>query len=156
MPMDSTDRREGVPSQTGRHPPPDGSASLEQSFDANGLFAMRSAVAAHASRLGASERGVLDVTLIAHELASNAIQYAGGEGWLRLWRDGACLFCEVSDKGGGLDIPEPGRHLVEPLAPGGRGLWLVRRLSHEVHIVSGVAGTTITAVIPVEPLRIDT
>jgi anti-sigma regulatory factor (Ser/Thr protein kinase) len=134
------------------NPRPGGpSVALEQAFDGDTLYALRSAVAAHASDLGATEQGVLDVTLVAHELAANAIQHAGGRGRLRLWRDRDHLCCEVSDRGGGLSIPDPGHHLVEPLSPGGRGLWLIRQLSQRVRIVSGGDGTTVTAAVAVEP-----
>ena len=120
---------------------------LDQAFDAGGLPALRSAVAAYAAELGAGRR-VDDVVLIAHELASNAVRHGGGLGRLRLWRDDFRLLCRVSDSGPGLaDGATAGAELPAPQTPGGRGLWIARRLA-AVRIDTGPTGTVITAAIP--------
>lgn len=121
-------------------------AALDQPFDADGLFSLRSAVAAHASDLGA-DRAVNDTVLVAHELSSNAVRHGGGSGRLRLWRDGDRLYCEISDAGQGMADPShTGTSRPSPSVPGGRGLWIARQLA-EVAIETGPEGTTVTAVL---------
>jgi anti-sigma regulatory factor (Ser/Thr protein kinase) len=120
---------------------------LDQTFDAGGLLGLRSAVAAYAAELGAGRR-VDDVVLVAHELSSNAVRHGGGAGRLRLWRDDFRLLCRVSDSGPGLaDAATAGVAPPSPRVPGGRGLWIARRLAAG-RIDTGPTGTVITAAIP--------
>ncbi len=120
--------------------------ALDQTFDEQALFALRSAVAAHAAELGAS-RSLADTILVAHELCSNAVRHGGGSGRLRLWRAGEFLYCQVCDSGPGLADPErAGTVRPPPSVPGGRGLWIARQLA-DLHIASGPDGTRITAAI---------
>lgn len=119
---------------------------LDQTFGADGLVALRSAVAAYAMELGAGAR-VDDLVLIAHELASNAVRHGGGCGRLRLWRDDYRVVCRVSDGGPGIaSAGDVGAALPVPRSAGGRGLWIARRLA-TVRIDTGPAGTTITAAV---------
>ena len=120
---------------------------LEQAFDAPALPRLRSAVAAYAELLGAGP-ALDDVVLIAHELSSNAVRHGGGSGRLRLWRDGMRIMCRVSDPGRGLpEAQVAGAVMPSARTPGGRGLWIARRLA-DVRIDSGPTGTTVTAAIP--------
>ena len=120
---------------------------LDQTFDGDRLVALRSAVAAYAAELGAAGRRLDDVVLIAHELSSNAVRHGGGAGRLRLWRDDYRLICRVSDSGPGLaDAANTGVELPSPEMPGGRGLWIARRLA-AVRIDTGSKGTVITAAV---------
>jgi anti-sigma regulatory factor (Ser/Thr protein kinase) len=119
---------------------------LEQGFDGDGLYALRSAVAAHVAAI-ADERTVDTMVLIAHELASNAVRHGGGTGRLRLWLADGALRCEVSDSGTGLpNAVFVGQSLPAPSLPGGRGLWIARQLS-ELHVASSPTGTTISATV---------
>jgi anti-sigma regulatory factor (Ser/Thr protein kinase) len=119
---------------------------LHQNFDEAGLISLRSAVAAHASRLGLPDDAVESMVLVAHELATNAVRHAGGAGELRLWRSGDFVTVEVSDHGPGLSDPDlAGQSRPELAAPGGRGLWLVRNFCAKVDIETGSGGTTVTA-----------
>lgn len=121
-------------------------AALDQPFDADALFSLRSAVAAHASDLGAGD-AVNDTVLVAHELSSNAVRHGGGSGRLRLWRVDDRLYCEVSDSGKGMTDPSHiGTSRPSPSVPGGRGLWIARQLA-EIHIDTRPDGTTVTAVL---------
>jgi len=87
------------------------------------------------------------VVLVVHELSSNSVRHGGGSGRLRMWVNGHALHCEVSDQGPGLSDPGAvGRELPPHGAPGGRGLWLARRMS-ELQISTGSCGTTMTAVV---------
>jgi anti-sigma regulatory factor (Ser/Thr protein kinase) len=124
---------------------PNGDVALDQPFDADGLFSLRAAVAAHATALGAGEELVEELVLVANELASNAIRHGGGTGRLRLWRAGELIHCEVSDGGPGLADADAGRERVPMTAYGGRGLWVVRQMSHEVDVRTSDDGATITA-----------
>lgn len=124
---------------------------LDLPFDVDGLVALRSAVAAHASHLGLSERRTAELVLIAHELASNAIRHGGGTGRLCLGRQGGSLRCEVVDTGGGLPEPErTGQQRASLMAPGGRGLWIVRQLADRVEITTGAGGTTVVVFITLD------
>lgn len=118
---------------------------LEQAFGGSTLVALRATVAAHGDRLGAAGPKLDDLLLIAHELATNAIQHGGGRGVLRLWRDGKVAYCSVRDWGGGFNAGDAGRQAPAPGAARGRGLWLVRQLADQVAISTGETGTTITA-----------
>jgi anti-sigma regulatory factor (Ser/Thr protein kinase) len=121
---------------------------LDQPFDAEALFALRSAVAAHATEMGAGP-AVPDIILVAHELSTNAVRHGGGSGRLRMWRSGDRLFCRVADGGPGLADPEhAGMTRPSPSVPGGRGLWIARQMA-AVEIRTTADGTCITAAIPI-------
>jgi anti-sigma regulatory factor (Ser/Thr protein kinase)/anti-anti-sigma regulatory factor len=129
--------------------------ALDQTFDGDSLFQLRSAVAAHGSDLGVVEPVLADLVLVAHELASNAVRHGGVDpndpGRLRLWRDGADVMCEVSDNGPGLADPDgAGRFPPPPGASGGRGLWIIRQVVRDLAIVTGPNGTTVTAAVSVD------
>ena len=120
--------------------------SLDQTFDVDGLVALRSAVAAHADRLGLPADRIPELVLVAHELASNAVRHGGGVGRLRLWRSGDSVRCEVSDSGPGLAKPHNGEYWQPAVdALGGRGLWLAYHLCDEFTITSDGGGTVATA-----------
>jgi anti-sigma regulatory factor (Ser/Thr protein kinase) len=126
------------------HPEPD----LDQPFDEDALFTLRSAVAAHAAELGAGA-ALSDTVLVAHELSSNAVRHGGGAGRLRLWRASDHLYCQVTDAGPGLSDPEhAGTSRPPPSIPGGRGLWIARQMA-ELRIDTGPNGTTVTAAIAI-------
>jgi anti-sigma regulatory factor (Ser/Thr protein kinase) len=136
----------------GRPVPPDRPA-LDQLFDGDGLYVLRSAVAAHAAELGLSDQGVADLVLLAHELATNAVRHGGATpaepGRLRLWTADGVVVCQVHDAGPGRDdLDGVGHTPVEATASSGRGLWIVRRLATRLDITTGPAGTTITATMP--------
>jgi anti-sigma regulatory factor (Ser/Thr protein kinase) len=126
--------------------PPAERIPLDQTFDANNLVALRSAVAAHGAALGLPDEQCDDLVLLAHELASNAVLHGGGQGRLRLWAGDSHIYCQVTDNGPGMPREITGDHEQPPLgATGGRGLWLVRILSEKIDLRSGPAGTTVTA-----------
>ncbi|BCB90358.1 ATP-binding protein [Phytohabitans suffuscus] len=130
---------------------PHGEPALDQHFDADGLYSLRAAVAAHATDLGAGEELVEELVVVANELASNAVRHGGGTGRLRLWRAGDLIHCEVSDTGPGLADAEVGLERVPLTAYGGRGLWVVRQMSERVDVRTGPKGATITAAFAVRP-----
>jgi anti-sigma regulatory factor (Ser/Thr protein kinase) len=128
--------------------------ALDQLFDAEGLFQLRSAVAAHGAHLGLAEPDLADLVLVAHELASNAVRHGGADsadpGRLRLWRDGDLIVCEVSDHGPGLADPDRAGEAPSPsAASGGRGLYIVRQVVRQLEIASGPGGATVTATVAI-------
>lgn len=124
---------------------------LDQSFEKGGLVSLRAAVAAHGSRLGLAGDRLDDLLLMAHELASNAIQHGGGRGQLRLSRQEDVIACQVDDWGDGLpDGADAGLHTPTPGALRGRGLWLVRQLADEIEVRSGATGTSVTVRVVVD------
>jgi anti-sigma regulatory factor (Ser/Thr protein kinase) len=132
---------------------PSGSAALEQDFDAGSLYALRSAVAAHAAAAGLPPARVDDVVAAAHELAANAVRHGAGHGRLRLRAADGILTCQVTDDGpaaagdGNTDAeqgaPWPAEH--------GHGLWVTGQVASQFSIDRGPAGTTATAVFTLRP-----
>src|SRR5271170_5945505 len=92
------DRR--PPSGDARPAPGDpGPQILDQAFDAGSLYALRAAVAAHATQAGLPPGRADDLVIAVHELASNAVRHGAGHGRLRIWRSDQALHCEISDDG---------------------------------------------------------
>jgi anti-sigma regulatory factor (Ser/Thr protein kinase) len=121
---------------------------VDQLFDADGLYALRAALAAHASRLGAAPAVLDRLLIVAGELATNAVRHGGGSGRLRLWHTGSELRCQITDQGPGMIEPSAGAQLPGPLATSGRGMWICRQLCADLIIDSGDRGTTVTAILP--------
>jgi anti-sigma regulatory factor (Ser/Thr protein kinase) len=114
--------------------------ALEQDFDGATLYALRSAVQAHAARAGLSEDRAGDVVLAIHELAANAVAHGAGHGRLRMWTLPAGLTCEIVDSGSpgtpaAVDEADPCS------AEEGHGLWLVRQVADHLDFRSGPHGT---------------
>lgn len=141
--MTSDQAREAGQRASGDAPP----AVLEQDFDAGSLYALRSAVAAHAAAAGLPPGRVYDVVAVAHELAANAVRHGAGRGRLRLRAAHGVLTCQVSDDGpapaggdsksGAAKTPWPARH--------SHGLWVIGQVADQFTIGNGPAGTTATA-----------
>jgi anti-sigma regulatory factor (Ser/Thr protein kinase) len=119
---------------------------VDQPFAEDGLYQLRATVTAHAVALGADPVLVEKVLIVASELATNAVRHGGGAGRLRLWRTGALLALEVTDAGAGMPDVTVGSAPPDRSAPGGRGMWICRRLVTDLRIASGNGGTTVTAV----------
>jgi anti-sigma regulatory factor (Ser/Thr protein kinase) len=83
-----------------------------------------------------------EFVLAASELAANSVQYGGGGGSVRIWRQDDALLCEVSDRGR-LHSALAGRVLPGADQLCGRGLWLVNQLCDLVQIRSGERGTAV-------------
>jgi anti-sigma regulatory factor (Ser/Thr protein kinase) len=126
-----------------RDAPSAGTTVLEQAFDGDSLYALRSAVAAHAAAAGLSRPRVYDVVTAAHELAANAVRHGAGHGRLRLWADSRALHCQVSDDG------PAGQDTARPDAPAwprahAHGLWIIDKIADHVTLDRNPAGTTVT------------
>jgi anti-sigma regulatory factor (Ser/Thr protein kinase) len=127
----------------GQAPPGTGTALLEQAFDRDSLYALRSAVAAHAAEAGLPRERVYDVVTAAHELAANAVRHGAGHGRLLLWADSRSLRCQVSDDG----PPDQDTTDLDPPAwqhEHAHGLWIIDAVADHVRLDRESAGTTIT------------
>ncbi|HEX6873816.1 MAG TPA: ATP-binding protein [Micromonosporaceae bacterium] len=158
-PAEADGSDQGGPDPGGAAPtwwqPPE-AVALDQFFDADTLFQLRSAVAAHGGRLGLNGHRLSDLVLVAHELASNAVRHGGATvaepGRLRLWRADHTVICQVSDGGPGLvDANRAGLSSVPVAATNGRGLWIIRQVVAQLHIHTGPDGSTLTAALPLVP-----
>jgi serine/threonine-protein kinase RsbW len=138
----------GAPGAPGAALP--GRVLLDLRFDSRSLFALRSAVTAHAAAAGLNRLQVYDIMTVAHELAANAVRHGAGHGRLRLLDDDSCLYCQVTDPGPPRDTPAPGDGPPWP-AEQGHGLWIVRQVTTGFSIQHGPAGTTATARFPAPP-----
>jgi anti-sigma regulatory factor (Ser/Thr protein kinase) len=123
---------------------------LDQAFDADSLYALRAAVAAHAAQAGLPQHRADDLVVAAHELAANAILHGAGHGRLRLWQQEQALQCQVTDDGApeaagaGPDAEPAPRDPAQWHCERGHGLWLVRQVADEVSLRSGAGGTAAT------------
>jgi anti-sigma regulatory factor (Ser/Thr protein kinase) len=120
-----------------------GTAVLDQAFDRDSLYALRTTVAAHAAEAGLSRQRVYDVVAAAHELAANAVRHGAGHGQLRLWADGRALHCQVSDPGRApKDLTRP--DMAAWSREHGHGLWMIDQLADKVMLDRSTGGTTVT------------
>jgi anti-sigma regulatory factor (Ser/Thr protein kinase) len=125
---------------------------LEQDFDAGSLYALRSAVAAHAAAAGLPPGRVYDVVAAAHELAANAVRHGAGHGHLRLQATGGVLTCQVTDGPAfASEDSKPGAAAASWPAGHGHGLWLIGQVADQFTIDRGPAGTTATAAFTLRP-----
>jgi anti-sigma regulatory factor (Ser/Thr protein kinase) len=112
------------------------------------LAQLRHAVIRHGQQFGLAEGPLNDLVLIANELATNVVRHGGGVGRMWLWHLNGCVYCQVSDRGPGMVDPNhAGERPHDPNALTGRGLWLIRQMSHQVHIETDAHGTTVTVTI---------
>jgi anti-sigma regulatory factor (Ser/Thr protein kinase) len=114
----------------------------ELAYTARGLGAVRSLVGKRAAEAGLDETAREDLVLAINELVTNSVQYGGGGGTLRIWKESGALVCDVRDRGF-IDDPLVGR-LPPPVDQhGGRGLWLVNHLCDLVQVRSSPDGTVV-------------
>jgi anti-sigma regulatory factor (Ser/Thr protein kinase) len=123
--------------------PPVDARQIRFGAERSALRSIRSAVLEHADRSGLDATAAGHLVLAVNELASNSLQHGGGNGTIRLWRDGEVAVCEVSDTGRLTGPPLLGRELPTLDRPGGRGLWLVNQLCDLVQVRTSSAGTTV-------------
>lgn len=128
-------------------------ARLEQDFDDGSLYALRSAVAAHAAAAGLPPGQVHDVVAAAHEMAANAVRHGAGHGHLLLQAADGVLTCQVTDDGPA--APSPGDSPDAGTAPWAavhsHGLWVIEEVADQFTIDRGPAGTTVTATFTLHP-----
>ena len=120
-------------------PPAD---AAELGFGLDDLAGLRALVRRTAEAAGLSPDVSDDLVLATHELASNSILHAGGEGVLRTWRTREALCVEIADAGVITD-PLAGRESSGFLDESGRGLWMANQLCDLVQVRSSARGTTV-------------
>ncbi len=140
-------------------PGADVSPILTQDFDAGSLYALRAAVAAHATQAGVPEPRARDIVLAVHELAVNAIRHGAGHGRLLITEHDGALHCQVTDDG----APHAARAGAGPetqatpqegalwASEKGHGLWVARQVADHVSLQSGPGGTIATASFTLPP-----
>lgn len=111
-------------------------------FDAGDLTGLRDVVSQCAARAGVGRDRVEDLTLAAHELATNSILHGGGYGTLLAWREPGAFVVEIRDSGRITD-PMVGRQAADGSSEGGRGLWIANHLCDLVQVRSGTYGTVV-------------
>lgn len=100
------------------------------------LILLRAKLAVIAQRLGISELKTENMLLVASELVSNNIKYAGGRGMIQVWQQPGPVLDLVSlDFGPGIaDLELAERDGYSTANTLGKGIGAVRRLSDEVYI----------------------
>lgn len=117
---------------------------LDQPFDGESLYALRSAVEAHAIAAGMPQGRAEDMVIAVHELATNAVRHGAGSGRLTMWQLPGSLRCEVHDRGrgGGNIMPDAtGNNADAWPYEQGHGLWLIRHTADGMDLRSGPGGT---------------
>jgi anti-sigma regulatory factor (Ser/Thr protein kinase) len=118
---------------------------LRRRFTAGELPRLRVQVEECAASAGLSENRRGDFVLAVDEIASNAIEHAGGTGSLLLRRIGDELECRITDSGPGFS-----EDVIPQILPGldgatsGRGLWLTRLVTDRLAISAGAVGAVVT------------
>lgn len=121
--------------------PSPGSADLFE-FGADDLTGLRSVVERLGVSAGIGRDAVADVTLAAHELATNSLVHGGGGGSMLVWRQPDAFVVEVRDAGR-IDDPLVGRELSSATNEHGRGLWMANQLCDLVQVRSTDFGTVV-------------
>lgn len=126
---------------------------LDREFDANALAGLREAVLAYAAGCGMPRDRAMDVMIVVHELAANAVRHGAGHGRIRMRVAANTLFCEVSDPGPtaahGAHVPGGGSVGQATIAAPwpiqqGHGLWLVGQAADHVSVTSDEDGSLIS------------
>jgi anti-sigma regulatory factor (Ser/Thr protein kinase) len=120
------------------------SAMLDQRFDEASLAELRRQVVTCAKAAGMPDGRALDMMLVVHELAANAILHGAGSGRLEILPAGEVMRCRVMDGGRPSRAGEPPA-VVQPWPiRRGHGLWLVRKAADQLDISSGPGGSEVT------------
>ena len=133
---------------------------LDQAFDHDSLYALRNAVAAHASEIGVPQPRLNDFVTVVHELAVNSIRHGAGHGRALIWHEASTLVCQVTDEGAPPAADSRSRAAgsesgdAAPVrAEHGHGLWLIRQLAGEAVLRFGPNGTIASVTFSFEPNR---
>jgi anti-sigma regulatory factor (Ser/Thr protein kinase) len=135
------------------------SQTLDLRFGSGSLTALRAAVQEYADQAGMPPDRAIDLVLVVHELAANAVRHGAGTGRVRMWTQPEGLRCEVQDAGpaaresqavhdGPQDDPDPDQDpdsdpdLADPWPyVDGHGLWVARMVADRMQVQSGPGGT---------------
>jgi serine/threonine-protein kinase RsbW len=116
---------------------------LSLEFDQNAITHVRHLVQRAAITAGLIGVGLEDFVLAVHEAVTNAIKYGSGPRSISVWEESGSFCCEVRDSGPGIPYQTLiSNDLAERSPLGGRGLWLMRHLTHTT-IQTSSHGTTV-------------
>ena len=119
-------------------------------FDADTLLRMRRSIARFATSAGCSAGRATQLVTAVNEVATNSIVHGGGQGALRMWRDGNMVIAELRDAGRYAqplgDRTRPGSRPADA-----RGLWLANQLCDLVQIRTLDEGTVVRLHMKVDP-----
>jgi signal transduction histidine kinase len=130
--------------------------ALEQG-NAAAISGLRHRIMAGLRRIAAASADFDAAEIVVAELLSNALSHTSGPAWIGLRWDGTHPLLSVADLGPGFPA-SIGRRLVDhqrtltprlpldPLAEGGRGLYLVAHLALDVAVASRTTGGTVVSV----------
>jgi serine/threonine-protein kinase RsbW len=117
---------------------------LTQPFTLHDVTKLRRAVAEHAESCGLSGPRLDDFVLAVHESVVNAVEHAGGHGYLKLWTVDGVIRSETTDRGSGIpDAYVDGHSRPSDHSYSGRGIYLIRRLCDTADFRTGPLGTTV-------------
>ncbi len=116
--------------------------AIELAFTWATLHDVHEAVLAAAARTALPFDRAADLSLAAHEVATNSVTHGFGGGVLRIWFQSDALVCEVRDRGRIRD-PLAGRRAPSEQGTSGRGLWMTNQLCDLVQVRSHAEGTTV-------------
>jgi anti-sigma regulatory factor (Ser/Thr protein kinase) len=111
-------------------------------FDRASVAGVRSFVATRAVAAGLNLERAHDLSLAAHEAATNSARHGGGRGTLSMWSDDRAVVCEVRDAGRIVEALV-GRLRPDPFTAGGRGVWIVHQLCDLSQVRSSASGTVV-------------
>jgi anti-sigma regulatory factor (Ser/Thr protein kinase) len=106
------------------------------------LADLRAFTAERARGHGLSDFAVEELVLAVDEVAANSIRYGGGEGTIRIWREGERVLCDVRDRGR-IEEPLVGRVRPTETQTSGFGLWLANQLCDLVQIRTSNSGSIV-------------
>ena len=118
--------------------------SLSTVFTGVGLASVRRLVTQVATAAGLTGDALPDFVVAVQELMTNAVRHGGGWGRVRLGCTGDVLICTVTDYGGGFRADPASSEVPATVAEGGRGLFLIRRLTRSMRVNSGPFGAAVT------------
>jgi len=96
------------------------------------LAVMRAGLRAYLERRLVPDTVVTDVILCVHEAAMNGLRCGGGEVDVHVWLRSGRVIASVKDHGAGFACRR--QALPDPMATGGRGLYMIRCLMDDVEI----------------------
>ncbi|SEH02444.1 Anti-sigma regulatory factor (Ser/Thr protein kinase) [Nonomuraea solani] len=117
---------------------------LTTDLDEDRLASARRLILRAAREQGLESDRLGDFVMAAYEGIVNAVEHGGGRARLTLWRSGDELTCAVEDAGPGIPASLLRRTDFPPSGSlGGRGIWLMRRLTDEAVFTTGPGGTVV-------------
>ncbi len=111
-------------------------------FTGEDLKELRELVAAWAGREALTFDDIQDLVLAVHEIATNSVRHGGGEGLLKMWRDGESLVCDIQDHGH-IANPQIGRLRPDAAPDSSRGMWIANQLCDLVQVSCSPRGNRV-------------